>query len=179
MKKICTSCKQPFPATAEYFYKDKSRRDKLHPYCKKCQLMYSQQYRCKNRKKIQHSRRKSYKQNPSKEILRNNQYKRTLKGYVVNLISSIKYRCCNPDCFAYKYYGSCGIKLRFTCVELLQWLGENQIEPRGLEIHRIDNNKDYTLSNIEFLTKKEHTIIHHTQRRKNAKTANSKNSNRA
>ncbi len=35
-----------------------------------------------------------------------------------------------------------------------------QIDPRGLEIHRIDNGGHYEPGNIEFLTKLEHVNVH-------------------
>ena len=35
-----------------------------------------------------------------------------------------------------------------------------QIDPRGLKVHRIDNNRHYEPGNIEFLTQKEHNLRH-------------------
>lgn len=34
--KICTKCKSQFPATKDFFYIDRIRKDNLHPWCKKC-----------------------------------------------------------------------------------------------------------------------------------------------
>ena len=83
-------------------------------------------------------------------------YRKTFAGYAALLISRIKQRCNNQ-------YSGRGIKLCFTRVELLGWLKENNIDPRGLDIHRIEFNGNYTLGNIEFLTKSEHTILHNTR----------------
>ena len=45
-------------------------------------------------------------------------------------------------------------------LELLDWLKKYGVDPRGLETHRIDNDRDYSLDNIEFLTKNEHLEKH-------------------
>lgn len=34
--KRCAKCKEEFPATTEYFYRDKNMRDGLYSQCKKC-----------------------------------------------------------------------------------------------------------------------------------------------
>jgi len=40
MKK-CKKCKQEYPATKEYFYTDRTMKDDLRSYCKKCSIEYS------------------------------------------------------------------------------------------------------------------------------------------
>lgn len=42
-RKTCKICTENFPATTEYFYKNKSSRDGLHPYCKPCSVKKSKQ----------------------------------------------------------------------------------------------------------------------------------------
>jgi hypothetical protein len=37
--KTCAKCKIEFPATTEYFYKNKQNKDGLYSYCKKCKLL--------------------------------------------------------------------------------------------------------------------------------------------
>lgn len=49
--KICTKCKQEYPATSEYFYNNNRNKDKLHNWCKKCCKEYDLN-RSKNKEKI-------------------------------------------------------------------------------------------------------------------------------
>ena len=78
----------------------------------------------------------------------------------MNFVAAIKQRCTNSNHSAYKNYGGRGIKLCFNVDELLGWLISNNVNPRGLCIHRISNDDNYTLDNIDFLTKNEHTKLH-------------------
>ncbi len=82
------------------------------------------------------------------------------RKYIGQRVSRIKHRCTNPRDFSYTYYGGKGIKLCFTAGELLDWLVGRSIDPHGLDIHRINNDGNYTLDNIEFLTPAEHRTIH-------------------
>src|SRR6266480_585539 len=34
--KVCSRCKKSFSATTEFFYENRSRKDRLHCYCKQC-----------------------------------------------------------------------------------------------------------------------------------------------
>lgn len=47
-KKICTQCGNSFPATPEYFYRDKGYADGLHCHCKSCRNAYNRERRKKN-----------------------------------------------------------------------------------------------------------------------------------
>lgn len=51
--KICSKCKQEFPATTEYFHVDNRRKTGLTPWCKLCQREY---YLANRDKKIEHQR---------------------------------------------------------------------------------------------------------------------------
>ena len=46
--KICWYCKNPFPATSEYFYRDKSRPDGLCGRCKDCNYELRRKWRKNN-----------------------------------------------------------------------------------------------------------------------------------
>lgn len=46
-QKQCTICKLYFPASEEYFYKGNKGKG-LHPYCKKCEINKSSNWRKKN-----------------------------------------------------------------------------------------------------------------------------------
>lgn len=49
--KECTHCKNEFPATTKYFYRQKTK-DGLSPWCKKCRKEYQKDYQNKNRDKV-------------------------------------------------------------------------------------------------------------------------------
>lgn len=49
LTKTCSECKEIFPATEEYFYKSKNRKDGLRYFCKKCWNEKSREYRRKNK----------------------------------------------------------------------------------------------------------------------------------
>ena len=149
--KICTKCDIEYPATEEYFKLRKQRKNKLNSWCKECTRAAIRNWNKRN---------KEYKHNYYKK------YINTIKGCIVQLINNIKKRCNNPEADKYKWYGGRGIKCNFTFDELYDWVIINNIDPRGLEIHRIDNNGNYVLGNIEFLDKNTHIKKHHPNTRK-------------
>ena len=155
--KTCTKCEQKYPATTEYFSPEKRTKIGLQSRCKVCIREYARKYAIKyyykHRNRLLEQNRKRAKDRYA-----------TFDGYVGYLISSIKTRCGNPKVWNYNRYGGKGISLEFTKQELLNWLPENGIDPRGLQIHRKDNNKNYTLGNIEFLTASKHTALHNKER---------------
>lgn len=76
------------------------------------------------------------------------------------LWSGIKSRCCNEKCENYKHYGARGIKM---CDEWLNnfqafhdWAMNNNYR-EGLQIDRVDNNKNYSPDNCHFVTPKENS----------------------
>ena len=145
MIKCCSKCGKEYPRTKEYFPSDKQNKDGLYYWCKKCHSAATTNWAKKNKQKIKEYQKKYYK---------------TLKGYITHLVAAIKQRCTNPKASRYEYYGERGIKCKFTRQELYNWLISNKIDPRGLDIHRIDKNSNYTLDNIDFLTKSEHAKVH-------------------
>jgi len=97
------------------------------------------------------------KKNPDrrKEISRASaaKFRKTLKGCLFSRYNAIRQRCNNPKCLGYRWYGGRGIKLCFTFNEFLDYvINKLQINPKGLEIDRIDNNGNYELKNIRFVT---------------------------
>jgi hypothetical protein len=68
------------------------------------------------------------------------------------------YRCYNPKCPGYKYYGGRGIKVSKTFQDIsyfIQYLEKLPGYKKGMSIDRINNNKDYKEGNIRWATKKE------------------------
>ena len=68
----------------------------------------------------------------------------------------MKERCSNPKRKAYERYGGRGIKCLFNSPdEFINYvINELQIDPRGLQIDRINNNGHYEPGNIRFVTSK-------------------------
>ncbi len=88
-------------------------------------------------------------------------YFNTIKGRLRRIYGSMKNRCNNLKHDHYKNYGGRGIELKFTIDEFIDYVvNDLQIDPRGLEIHRIDNDGHYEKGNIEFLTSKKHGLKH-------------------
>ena len=140
MIKICTKCGSGYPATTEYFYADRTHKDGLHSECKKCH------------KQVQ---KKRYQKARNLFLQRVKRYQSTIIGHLRHVFNDMKRRCSDSKCSCYKYYGGRGIRLEFTFDELYNWCTKNSIDPRGLEIDRIDNNGNYNLDNIQFVTHKE------------------------
>lgn len=134
--KRCSKCRQ-FKSLLE-FSKDKSRKDRLYPQCKKCHKQYTQ---------LHEVERSEY----------HRKYRQTIEGRLRQAWAQIRYRCNNPKCDKYKYYGGRGIKVKFVSFENFyeHITKELKVDPRGLTIDRIDNNGNYELGNIRFVTQLE------------------------
>lgn len=162
--KTCSLCKKEFPATLKYFHARKRAKDGLASCCRKCGRLRVKKYD-ESHKAEKKRRWKIYYESHKMELKRYRKvylkiHQKTLSYYISHLMNSIKTRCYNTKCNKYKYWGGRGIELEFTRQELENWLSKNNIDPRGLQIHRIDNDGNYALDNIEFLTRSEHITLH-------------------
>lgn len=63
----CTRCGEEYPATAEYFHRDRKTKVGLVSRCKSCQREYSRLYHEQNREKFRERQRCYRKQNPEKD----------------------------------------------------------------------------------------------------------------
>ena len=83
----------------------------------------------------------------------NKQYNQSLTGHLRVLWNSIRDRCTNPKNIAYEYYGGRGIQNKFEFFGVFYDYIVNvlTIDPRGLEIDRIDNDGHYERGNIRFV----------------------------
>ena len=68
--KTCTKCGVTFPATAEYWHRDKKGKHGLRSQCKECVAQYQEA----NRDKITESKRQYYQANREKEAKRRRKY---------------------------------------------------------------------------------------------------------
>jgi hypothetical protein len=120
--KKCSKCKKEFPATSDYFYKNKSKPDGLGYYCKECDKEGS---------------KKRYEENREKERERNRKRCKTLKGKFNRYKSGAKER---------------GIPFELTLEDFeffwqkpCDYCGD-PIETIGLD--RVDSSKGYTIDNV-------------------------------
>jgi len=142
--KICTKCRIEYPVTLQYFHIRKRNKSGLGSWCQKCYRRYHKKYREQHFKQI-----KGYREKHRGE------YGDTIKGYLRRLFHNIKKRCINPKDKSYNRYGGRGIKCLFTSNEFVDYvINDMQVDPRGLEIDRINNNGHYEPENIRFVTHK-------------------------
>lgn len=156
LSKICTKCKEPKEATPENFGLDRRLKDGLTSRCRECRRVRNKNYRAANEEKIV-TREKGYRATHRGEHqARSRKYRATANGYLRNLYGCIKQRCKMQE----SYIGK-GIKCRFTSDEFVEYIMNiMQVDPRGKDIHRIDNEGHYAPGNIEFLTQAEHGERH-------------------
>ncbi|KKK97114.1 hypothetical protein LCGC14_2656000 [marine sediment metagenome] len=135
--KICSGCK--IEKSVSGFYKNCSSKDGLQGWCKECLKKHQQS-------------------DIGKAVSKRNKanYRNKVIGYLRYTFSRMLYRCINPNYRGYKYYGGRGIKVCFTSDEFVDYvMNVLRVDPRGLQIDRIDNNGNYEPGNIQFVTCKE------------------------
>lgn len=138
--KTCTKCKKEQPATLKHFALSKYSNDGFYSWCRGC-------YR--------EAQRKWSKQHPNYNKEYYQRYYKTIKGYLRCIFNAINRRCNNVKAKDYARYGGRGIKNKFTSDEFIDYVSNIlQIDPRGLQIDRIDNNGHYEKGNIRFVTAK-------------------------
>ena len=147
--KKCTKCSGEYPATTEYFYRDKQKRDRLYSWCRVCHRAAIEAYQCTNVGKADQKERCK-------------KYRKTIPGYLHTLYGHMKQRCTNPKCHNYRNYGGRGIECKFEASDafIAYVVDVLQVDPRGKQCHRIDSDGNYDLGNIEFLTAEEHVEKH-------------------
>ncbi len=132
-------------------------------YCKPCgklqREIYLHNYRRKH--KLSKERRKEVRQKYDKKHreqirIRNRLYRKSIVGHLQQVFYNLKKRIANPTgrnaCYT-------GIKNKFESLDEFRdyVVYELQIDPRGLQIDRIDNNGHYERGNIRFVTAKENS----------------------
>ncbi len=90
-------------------------------------------------------------------------YRKTIKGYLIDVFNALQQRCNNPNHPRYKDYGAKGIKCLFKSsdkfINYVISLGYDTLEKiKGLQIHR--TKKHYEKGGIVFITDAKHRKIH-------------------
>ena len=80
--KTCTKCGNELPATAEYFYRDKNRKDGLYPQCKECRTASIKKYSENNKEKISERKKEYYEKVKSEPT-----YKEKVRTYQKEWVS--------------------------------------------------------------------------------------------
>ncbi len=91
-------------------------------------------------------------------------YDGTIKGQLQRVFGSIQFRIANPvgrnACYK-------NVKNKFKSLDEFRCYVSDvlKVDPRGLQIHRIDSKRHYEPGNITFMVASEHTRLHHAQRK--------------
>ncbi len=156
MSRICTKCHKEYPATTEYFYARKDSKDGLRNTCRSCDNKVKNRYWATEKGKLTAKRYGETKAGKVTSKRKLERYRSTIKGTLRNTFAHMKERCDNPNHSKYRYYGGRGIKNKFTSNEFVEYvINILEIDPRGLDVDRIDNNGNYEPGNIQFITHKE------------------------
>ena len=139
--KICGKCDREHPATLEYFCGDKRNKSGLGNWCRQC---------CR-------ATMKKYRQTPAGRLANRKgrrKYYNTITGYLRNVYHNMKRRCNDSRRCNYANYGGRGIKNKFKSLDDFRnyVIDKLQVDPRGLQIDRIDNDGHYEKGNIRFVT---------------------------
>jgi len=152
--KRCIKC-QMMKSLSE-FYKNKQTKDGFRPDCKNCCNKYHRKYYQAHKIEKARTMKRYQQSHKSKLADYDKKYQKTLLGHLHKRFITIEQRCDNPEHSNYKYYGGHGIKCLFkNANEFIDYVvNELKVDPRGLQIDRIDNDGHYEKGNIRFVTAK-------------------------
>ena len=138
--KRCSKCK--IEKGVSEFYKDPGHKDGLQSHCRGCISVF---------------KAKQYLESKAGIRQKQAEYYTTLKGYLRHIFKGMKWRCTNPKAPNYKWYGQRGIRVCFESFNDFYDYVVNglKVDPRGLQIDRIDNEGNYEKGNIRWVTAKE------------------------
>ena len=165
--KACSKCKTEKDQSE--FSKNRSKKDGLQDSCKTCKVEQYQDNRTEILEKQRgyqqtpagkaaHSRaNKKYNQTPAGKESHCRGSKKshsTIKGYLCTVFFNMKRRCTDPKAKSYNRYGGRGIMVCFESLDDFRnyVIDVLKADPRGLQIDRINNDGNYEVGNIRFVT---------------------------
>ena len=156
MKKNCNRCGVEFPNTADFFYRKSAAKDGLQGWCKACAVEYQKQY-CLSNKATLAQKKLLYSQTAVGRSVKKRAMKKymgTVSGHLCHVFNNMLNRCNNPKADGYHNYGGRGIKVCFKSFDEFRNYIINilRVDPRKLQIDRIDNDGNYESGNIRFVT---------------------------
>ncbi|KKN60028.1 hypothetical protein LCGC14_0536150 [marine sediment metagenome] len=152
--KYCPGCEKDLPIGE--FSKNRSAKDGLQAECKECRSRYMEKYYRKNPERIKQRSARYRGENRSEYLGKQKVYFNTLEGRLARIFGHLNRRCNNPAVHNYKNYGGRGIRNNFkSSTEFVEYvINELHVDPRGLQVDRIDNDGNYERGNIRFVTAK-------------------------
>lgn len=143
--KECPYCHNIYDATLANFYKGQAKYG-LTSLCKTCH---------RKRGKVNGAKYRKAHADKISEV--NKKRNLTINGRLHNLHSAMTFRCNTRQLYIDK-----GIQNKFESPKHLIDYVVNilQVDPRGLDCHRIDDNGSYEKGNIEFLGHSAHRKLH-------------------
>ena len=153
--KQCLRCEKPLPLSE--FHRNRAKKDGLDIYCCGCIRQRDKRYQVANSDKIRQYQKEYRQTSHGREVRK--RYRNTLKGYLKQVFADMNKRCNNPNRRAFKDYGGRGIQNRFKSLDDFRNYVTSvlKIDPRGLQIDRINNDGHYEKGNVRFVTAKENS----------------------
>lgn len=151
--RVCSKCKSEYPATAKFFCKNKRMKDGLSSWCRRCHSIKSGVWQKSDKAK---ANRRRYGATGAYNI-NSKKYYNTIGGHLHKSFHHMVERCSKSG-----YCLSKGTQCKFKSAEELidHVVNELKVDPRGKEIHRMNNDGHYEVGNIEFLTGTIHRKLH-------------------
>lgn len=163
--KQCSKCKKKLQTKA--FNKDRRAKDGLCGQCRLCSKLIrnksnakhsntTKEYYRRNKKKILEQRHKNYREQREDRLNYSKNYRKSKPW--VNTFRYIQYRCNNPNCDSYPYYGAKGIKNYLTVKDLeYLWKRDRTFLMDRPSIDRINSNLNYSTENCRYIEHKENS----------------------
>ena len=146
--KACTGCGTVKDVCE--FSADRSKQDNLCCQCKDCNSGYQKAHK-------------------AEAATQKRKYAATIVGYLHRLYRNTMHKCYDrPGSIRNKCYRDKGVECKFGSFEkFASYITEVlEIDPRGLDLHRIDNDGHYEPGNIKFIDHDEHVKLHKYLRNK-------------